>query len=194
MFKPIDLHDKTSFVSPFDPAVARERVIDRELEEATESDLNNQSALLFRVPFVQLAAEQKRDTAWGAFEARFATTCGTDPAASRELLLFEDGATPTVFVIGVIVPDELNRIRDECRETLTHRGKRDEAAWRAFLHSLRDLQGWGAEIPKKTIRGVEYVDPVWLSGKFIRGLRLVARQVGQVSLAWNELTENEAKN
>lgn len=194
MFKPIDLHDKTSYVSPFDPAVDRDRVVDRELEEPDADRLNGMAALLYQMPFESLGEKQKRDAAWEAFTVRFAEKCGQHPSESREMLLLKDGATPTVFVVGVIVPDELNRIHDECRETITHRGKTDERAWRAFLHGLRDIQGWEGEIPKREIRGVEYVDPTWIKSKFTRGLRSIARQVGQIILAWNELTEDEAKN
>lgn len=121
--------------------------------------------------------------------------------AWRELLKFKSGEKPTVFVLGVIPPDEMSRINDETpkrklseEHTVTDWSS-EELQWRSFLTSLRDIEGWeSGEIPKRKVGGVEYIDPSWLRKTFVRGLRKIALEVGLAAYFWNMLTETETKN
>jgi hypothetical protein len=123
------------------------------------------------------------------------------PSSWRDTVKFKDGASPTVFVIGVIPPAILNRIDDECRTD----SRPHEKHWRAFLHGVREIENGptisvvkdGRTIkttPKTEINGVEYVDSQWLSSTFIRGLRNVAIEIGAVCYHWNQMSETDVKN
>lgn len=182
-FKPIKMSDCTAFVSTHDEAVDRDKLIEKYLESDTELAGNE-----------SLTPQQKRDAAWSLFGFEFATKVGGQPSKSLEILEFKEGETPCKFVIGAIPSEDLNRIYDETQETPRHRGAAHERAWRGFLHGLRNIEGWPGEVKKRTVGEIEYVDPQWLRTTFVRGLRQVGIQVGQVILAWNELTVGEVKN
>ena len=111
----------------------------------------------------------------------------------REHVKVRDGEALTEFVVGVIPPDEMSKISDECRSADgTYR--EEEARWRCFCWALRDIRGWPVEVPKIKRDGVEYVDPKWLRTTFVRGLRKVALHIGASAWAYNQLTEEEIKN
>lgn len=113
------------------------------------------------------------------------------PGCWKDYLKFKAGEKPTIFVIGVIPPDDLAMINDETSSKYESEALR----WRAFLLSLRDIEGWdGEEIPKRKVSNVEYVDQQWIKRNFIRGLRPIALEVGLVAYLWNQLTETEIKN
>lgn len=113
-----------------------------------------------------------------------------NPSCWREHLKIKPGDKPTVFVIGVIPPDELARINDETERKYSS----EELRWRSFMSSVRDIENWPDEIPKRKIDGVEYVEPKWLRTTFVRGLRVLALDIGLVAYMWNQLTETETKN
>lgn len=182
MFKPVTLSDKASFVSTLDLAVDKDRICEAEIEKHPE----------WREGL--LSAEQLKSLAWTSFELEFAKSVASDPASSKRMLLFKDGMTPTVFVVGALDSDEFNRIVDETEETRTWRGAFNQRAWRMFLHGLRDIEGWPTEVPKRKRGEVEFVDVDWLKRTFIRELRDVAIQIGTVVLHFNRMTETETKN
>ena len=181
MFKPITTNAQITYVSSADPAVDWDAIIAAEVDSSKELRDSTE-------PW-----EQKRDKAENLFIARLVEASSKDPSAWVDLLKFKQGEQPTKFVIGVIPPSEMNRITDECRV-----GRENEmtsqARWRAFLACVRDIQNMGQTPPKRTIDGVEYVDPPWLEKNFGRGLRPVALGVGYVGWRWNQLREDEIKN
>lgn len=192
-FKAIEMSDSTVYVSPFDPAVDREALCDKEIE--SDPELSGRT---------DMDHEAKREVAFMRFQMRFVTECGKSPSKSRKMLVFKDGEQPTEFVIGVIPSSELNRILDESR-FLYHGGDGDDTKsqawvnqrhWRAFIASLRDIKNWqgNGKIPTRKVGDVDYVDPNWIHSTFVRGLRDVAIQVGAVALGWQNVTEDEAKN
>jgi hypothetical protein len=182
LFKPLTLSAQTTYVSHKDPAIDWDKIVEQEV--AASPDL--QSA--------ELSAAEREERAGGKFVTRFLAAAIKNPADAVAMLRFRDGEQPTKFMIGVIPPDELTRISDECK--LGSDGALlEQAKWRAFLASTRDIQNFGAEtVPKRKVGEVEYADPVWLKAKFTRGLRDVALGVGQVALIWNQLREDEIKN
>lgn len=138
--------------------------------------------------------DQMTEDAW----AEYIKKSINNPSIWRDLIKFKAGESPAVFVIGVVPPDELTRIHDECSLRKEDDRRDEELRWRCFLSGLRDIQNWqnedGKPIPKRTIGGVEYVDPSWLKQTFIRGLRQVACSIGMHVYAFNQLTEDEIKN
>lgn len=122
------------------------------------------------------------------FDAYVASMLAGSPGSWRDNIKVKEGHTITEFVIGVIPPEELNRIGDECS------GKANEMRWRCFLWGLRDINGWPEVVPKKARGDVEYVDPDWLKATFVRGLRAVAIWVGGAAWAFNSVTDAEIKN
>jgi hypothetical protein len=133
-------------------------------------------------------ADSRAIAAWAAFATKLFREVSRNPGAARDMLKFKSGQEPTTFVLGVIPPEQANRIEDECK------GKPDEHNWRAFLASTREVQGWPEQTKKIRVGEVDYVDPVWLVKNFPRGLRKVALDVGFVAWHWNQLREDEAKN
>lgn len=116
-----------------------------------------------------------------------------DPSSWRELLTMKDGATPTVFIIGVIPPAELNRIEDECSNADGTRNA-NELGWRCFTHGLRKVEGLELDVRTRTVGGIEYVDPQWVADVFVGHLRNVAIEVGSVIWAWNQASPEDAAN
>lgn len=113
------------------------------------------------------------------------------PSCFRDLIKEKSGEKITVFEIGVIQPDDMARILDECG------GKNDrseEMFWRSFLCSCRNIDPWPEKLPKKNINGVEYVEAQYIKTNFIRGLREVAVEIGLQAWMWNRLSEEETKN
>lgn len=181
-FKPVSMADSVGFVSTYDPAIDKARVCDRMIDAHPEWSASN------------MALDDQRQMAWLQFGIEFAQAVGRDPAESERMLVFKDGEAPTRFVLGAVGSEDFNRIVDETQETQTHRGKNTERCWRFFLHGLRDIENWPGGVEKRKIGELEYVDPAWLRRTFIRDLRDVAIQVGQVIIAYNRLTEDEIKN
>jgi len=123
----------------------------------------------------------------------YLTTRDKNPACFRDKLKVKDGEKLTVFSIGVIPPEEMVRIIDDCKPGMD--GMRmEELCWRAFLHSLRDIEGWGEEVRKKKVNGIEYVSPEWIKENFIRGYKAVAIDIGYQAWWWNNIREDEIKN
>lgn len=125
-----------------------------------------------------------------------ATKYGTErlkrPSCFREFLKFKQGAEPTVFEIGVVPPETLVRISDECPPI---NGMISESCrWRTFLAGVRSIKPWSGEVPTKKINGIDYVDSQWLATNFARGLKEAALDIGLQIWYWNKLTEDEAKN
>ena len=116
-----------------------------------------------------------------------------NPSSWRELVPMLEGATPTVFVIGVIPPSELNRIEDECGNADGTRNA-NELGWRCFLHGVRKIDGLELSIVTKQVGGVEYVDPQWLADVFNGYLRNVAIEIGTIVWAWNQLAPEDSAN
>jgi hypothetical protein len=107
----------------------------------------------------------------------------------REYIKPLDGQQITEFVIGVIPSSELSRISDEFGDAM-----KEEAQWKCFLYGLRDINGWPGDVPKVKKGGIEYVDPVWISKTFIRGLRQTGLLVGFAAWVFNQMTAEEIKN
>lgn len=181
-FKPISMADSVSFVSTYDPAIDKVRICEEIIDR---HDDWKQS---------QMSSDQMYDLAWVEFQAEFAAKIGRDPENSLSLLKFKDGESPTKFVIGSVPSEDFNRIVDETSESRTHRGKLSERCWRFFLHGIRKVENWSGQVEMRKVGDLDYVDPAWLRRTFIRDLRDVAIQVGQVVLAYNRLTEEEIKN
>lgn len=119
----------------------------------------------------------------------------TDPASWRDTVVFKAGQAPTVFSIGVIPPAELTRIEDECRVGVDGKERRKELFWRSFMAGLRGIEnGPWKDVPKKSVDGVEYIDPAWIARTFVRGLRDVALDIGWVVYRWNQLQDDDVKN
>lgn len=116
----------------------------------------------------------------------------SNPSSWRDTVKMKDGATPTVFVIGVIPSAELNHIEDDC---LREDGnKANELGWRCFLHGLRRIDGLGQKAKMREIDGVEYVDPQWIADVFIGPLRTIAVEVGLAIHQWNRLSPEDMAN
>ena len=129
----------------------------------------------------------------------------SNPQAWRDMLKFKEGATPSVFRIGIIAPGELSAIEDACglgSTTDIH-----QLQWRCFLHCVRGISNFpGVEVQKngKTVSelpmedgvlgDVKYVQPTWLAGVFVKELRECAKFIGMVAYNWNQMTGDDAKN
>lgn len=174
--------DSTSFVSTYDPAVDKARVCDVVIDKHPEWRES------------QMSTQQMREIAWQTFELEFAAAVGRSPSDAEKLLMFKDGEQPTRFILGAISSEDYNRIVDETQETPTHRGRFAERCWRFFLHGLRDIENWPGKVDTHQVGDLTYVDPAWLRRTFVKDLRDVAIQVGQVVLSYNRLTEEEIKN
>ncbi len=179
----MNLTAQVTYVSSADPAVDWDRIVDAELE--LDQDLKNDP---------KTSHDEKKEICERRFMQKYHPAVMKNPAAWADLLKFKSGEQPTKFHLGVIPPDEVARISDECR--LGHpEAMREQAYWRAFLACLRGVENFGSEAPpKKRVGDVEYVDPVWTKSKFSRGLRPIALAAGMVGWAWNQLTEDEVKN
>ena len=182
MFKPLRLSDSTVYVSARDPAIDWDRVADREIER-DES-----------LRALDVSTDERRGAALVKFAKRMHSAASKQPSVTADWLLPKDGQRVVKFVIGVIPPGELARIHDECR-VFTSEVKSAQLAWRSFIAGLRDIKdGPWDDVPKRKVDGVEYVDPMWIGKTFVRGMRDVAEQVGSATWAWNQLTEDDAKN
>jgi len=115
------------------------------------------------------------------------------PDSWRDTVPMKEGAKPTVFVIGVVPPSELNRIEDECRR-LGETGRANELMWRCFLHGVRNIEGLGLDLVYSDVHGVKYVDPQWLADVFCGPLRKVALEIGTIIYNWNDLSQEAAGN
>jgi hypothetical protein len=118
------------------------------------------------------------------------------PSSWRELVPMLPGKTPCVFEIGVVPPDEMNRLDDECN-TFTEHERTKEMSWRAFIHGLRGINGWHdarEKIATVQVDGLDYVDPDWIRERFVGPLRHVATEVGQVIWLWNQLSARDTGN
>ena len=181
-FKPLTMSAQVTYVSSADPAVDWDAIVAAELElhpDVRDSDK----------PW-----DAKRAVAEEKFLERYTVACLKDPAVSLSMLKIKQGEQPTKFVIGVIPPEEMSRIADECRLG-GESAMPSQAKWRAFLSSIRDVQNFGAApVPKRKVGDVEYVEPAWLNKSFARGLREIALGVGIISWRWNQLREDEIKN
>lgn len=114
------------------------------------------------------------------------------PSCFRDFIKEKSGEQLTVFEIGVIPPDIITRIIDECHGNVTKRG--EEMFWRAFLASCRGISPWPEKLPMIEVNDVSYVDPSYLKKTFIRSLQQVAIDIGIQAWFWNRLTEEETKN
>lgn len=129
--------------------------------------------------------------------ARWVEATQTNPSAWRDCVKIKDGEQPTEFVIGVLRPDEMSQIMDDCKLMDPDPTKRRyaEAAWRAFLGGLKDVRNWPeGDVPKKGANGSERVDPAWIRKTFSAGMVKVAHDIGTKIWRFNQLTEIEAKN
>lgn len=124
---------------------------------------------------------------------RYADEWMKNPACFRELLKARMGEQFVVYTIGVIHPDEMIRLIDECRLG-SPEPRYNELFWRSFLAGVRDVKGWPCEPTKRKIGDVEYVDPGWLKEQYARGHLRIALDIGAQVWHWNQLTEDEAKN
>lgn len=176
--RPVSLSSCVTYVSARDPSIDWSQIEALELEKFPE---------LLRgdvTPDVRAQATQAH------FATRYAEETLKNPGCWRDLLKFKSGESPTIFTIGVIDPDEMCRLADDCKIG-SESARVQELKWRAFLASVRDISTFGQEQPQK--RG-ERVDAQWLKEHCGRGMRLVALDVGMVAWRWNQLTEDEAKN
>jgi hypothetical protein len=183
VFKPVRLTSSVEFVSIADPAIDWDQHVQDVLAASPELAGNT-----------KLTDDDRRRLAERKFSNDFIGKALKDPGAAVAMLKFKNGETPTRFVLGVIPPDDMTRIADECRV-----GKPNELTqqlqWRSFLHGVREVKGFGeGRVPTRKVGDVEYVDPVWLRDQFARGLRDVALGVGLVVWFWNQITEDEVKN
>ena len=115
-----------------------------------------------------------------------------NPSSWRESVTIKDGATPTVFVIGVVPSSELNHIEDDCVGLGKNRG--NELGWRCFMHGLRKIQGMGQKVVTRELAGVEYVDPQWIADVFVGPLRNIAVEIGNIIFAWNNVSPEDTAN
>ena len=118
----------------------------------------------------------------------------SNPGSWRDYFKFKEGQEPTEFEIGVIPPSKLTQIEHECKF-----GSQDfeegKLRWQCFLSSIRDIRKFDdSPLPKKTINGVDYVDPEYLSKHFGKHMRKVASHIGALAYYWNHLSEEELKN
>ena len=164
MFKPLQLSDSATAVSVLDPAIDWDKMV-ADLGKAKE----------------QLVADARAEAE-------------TSLSGSAAKLAVKPGMSLTRFVLGVIPGDEMARITDETSPA-AGRSRPQERFWRAFLASVRDIDGFEPK-PKRgrTVNGVEYCDVDWLKSTFIKGLRVVACEIGVYAWCWNQLTEEETKN
>lgn len=187
-FKPLRMSSSVSMISGLDPAIDWEACAQAELELPENEALRNA---------VEVDAAGRQRAALALFGARVGNAAVKNPAATLELYKLKPGETATLFEIGVLHPDELVRIEDECKVG-TPDVRRKELHWRCFLAGLRDVKGLGGDpdfvAPKRKVGDIEYVDQPWLRRTFIRGLRPVALDVGSMTFVWNQFTEDDAKN
>lgn len=183
MFKPTTMSASVSYVSIADPAVDWEQVVAAELD--ADPELRDSA---------QASHAEKCEIVEKRFQQKLSAAVLRNPADAATMLKYRAGERPTRFVIGVIPPDEMNRIADECKLGQPGALAR-QAQWRAFVASMRNVEDFpGGPVPKKKVGDVEYVDPAWLRNNFSRGLRDVALDVGFVAWMWNQITEEEIKN
>lgn len=166
MFKPLRMSDTAVVCSTEDPAIDWDQTIEAIRKEGETTD-------------------QARERV----EQEIAHAAHNNPPKMFDLLRFKSGDPPTRFTIGVISPDEMGRIQDECAA----KGSISQMAWRAFLSSVRDISPWSTK-PEMVKRGdVEYVAPDWLRAQFVRGLRSIAVEIGLYAWSFNRLTDNEVR-
>ena len=176
MFKPLQLSDSATAVSLLDPAIDWDKMI----ADAKASDSEHFDGCA---------------TCDAEIKARLVTDLRAEarqsPSVVAGKIAIKSGFSLTKFVIGVIPADHMVRIADEC----TMAGKYTESAWRCFLASVRDIEGFEPK-PKRgrMVGGVEYCDTDWLKSTFVRGLRTIACEIGGYAWSWNQLTEDETKN
>lgn len=109
----------------------------------------------------------------------------------RDMLTIKDGATPTVFTIGVIQPSTLARIESDAAFPSPN-WRMHQMFWACLVAGLRDVEeGPFGKVPKDN-DGV--VDPEWIEKKFIRGLRGCGLFLGRVIWHWNTAQDDDAKN
>lgn len=179
-FKPIRLTDSASYVSVRDPAIDWEATADKLI--AADEALSSSTSL---------SLEQKRAKVIALEVERLTKQAAARPAVTTELPIKSGERPPLKFVIGVIPPDQMNRISDEC----LHKDKgTNELCWRAFCASLRGLEGWlDGDPPTVKVGDVPYVDPAWIRRNFARNLRDVANEVGSVAWLWNQMPADDLK-
>jgi hypothetical protein len=183
VLKPLTLSAQVTYVSSADPAVDWDAIVNDELDK--DPALRDDGARSW---------DQKREIAESRFVERFRSEVLKNPSAWGGLLKFKTGEAPTKFVIGVIPPEEMARIADDCRI-----GKQDELVeqckWRAFLAGLRGIENFGSgSVPKKKVGEIEYVDPAWLRERFSGANRGIALGVGLAAWIWNQLRDDDVKN
>ena len=164
MFKPLQIADCATAVSILDPAIDWDKMI------AESGKTKDQ---------LMIEARAEAENALSGSVAKLAV---------------KTGANLTRFTIGVIPSDEMTRIVDETSPN-AGRSRPSERFWRSFLASVRNIEGF-EPAPKRgrMVNGVEYCDTEWLKSTFIKGLRVVACEIGLYAWLWNQLTEAEIKN
>lgn len=177
-FRPVRLADAFNYVSIQDPAIDWDALANAKLAEVDE-----------KTQAPGLSHDERLSTARGKVLGEWATKIQKNPQATLDLPI-KNGSTATKFLLGVIPPDEANRIQDEC---LT-KGRYEELCFRAFCAALRHIDGWHENPPKRRVGEVEYVDPSWIRAQFVGRLRKVAVDAGRAAWAWNHLSEDDAKN
>lgn len=183
MFKPLTLSAHVSYVHSGDPAVDWAALVAQELD--LDPELRDNAGI---------EAQAKENVAVKRFMQKYVPAVFKDPSQSLHLLKFKTGETPTKYTIGVIPPDDMNRISDECKAD-TKDVLSDQLRWRAFMSCLRGVENFGSEkIPTIDKGGVSYVDPTWIKQNFVRGLRAAALSVGHVAWQWNQISDVEIKN
>lgn len=183
MFKPLNLTAQVTYISSADPAVDWDAIVAAEIE--ADPEMRDDA----KIPW-----EAKKEKAEKKFLDRFRASVVKNPSSSVELLKFKNGDGPTKFSVGVIPPDEMARIMDECRVGRSNELSQ-QAQWRAFLAAVRGIENFTAgPIPKRKVGDIEYADPAWLREKFSRGLMGVACGVGFIALLWNQLRDDDIKN
>lgn len=121
-----------------------------------------------------------------AARLRIVEAAHKSPASTCEGLKAKNGEQLSRFLIGVIPPDEMIRLEDECRQS----GAR-LFAWRCFLSGVRGIENWPTAPKKQKLGDVERVDPAWLKEEFGGRLREIAIEIGFHVFNFNRLTEEE---
>lgn len=168
MLVPLTRHASVSCISLEDPAVDLENAEKKPLKDAEGN------VVAEAVP-------------------RYLTERLKAPESWRDTVPMKEGTAPTVFVIGVVPPAELNRIEDECAKLGGER-RTKELMWRAFLHGIRDVEGMGIEVIYTDVGGVKYASPQWLADVFCGPLRKVALEIGTIVYNWNEVSAADVGN
>lgn len=182
MFKPTKMESKITVVSIYDPSIDWDEIAKAELDAHPE------------IRDGELPAEEKNKQALDLFSQRYARISAKDPSAWKDHLKFKSGEAPTKFTIGVITVDEMARIADECRYGQVTE-MRKQLRWRAFMACVRGIENYSNEkCPTIRVGQVDYLDPDWLKKNFVRGMMLVALDIGMTGWLWNSLTEDEVKN